>query len=311
MTEALKRRDVLTACVAAAAAGSFPLRALAQSANRAPSVAKLTDRLSVLSGIGANVTVLSGDDGALLVDGGSPQRDDELLAAVAEIAGSPDVPVLFNTNWRPEHSGVNERLGGGGTRIVAHENTKLWMGADFDVPWESRDHAPRPRQALPNDTFYTTGSMEFAAEPIEYGYLGQAHTDGDIYVFFPRSNVLVVSDVLAVEGYPVVDYVTGGWIGGMEEATKALLDIADADTRIVAAAGPVQTRAALEAQLTLCTRVREAVRDAYRSGHSVDEFIAARPVREFEAERGDPELFLHLVYQGAWGHVRELGGGII
>ena len=51
---------------------------------------------------------------------------------------------------------------------------------------------------------------------IEYGYMMQAHTDGDIYVHFPKQNVLVVGDVLSVGQYPTLDYVTGGWLGGFD-----------------------------------------------------------------------------------------------
>ena len=45
---------------------------------------------------------------------------------------------------------VAERIG---ARIVAHENTKLWLGADFEVEWEGRKYEPRPKHAWPNDTF--------------------------------------------------------------------------------------------------------------------------------------------------------------
>ena len=37
--------------------------------------------------------------------------------------------------------------------------------------------------------------MKAGAESIEYGYLLEAHTRGDIYVFFRDSNVLAVGDV--------------------------------------------------------------------------------------------------------------------
>ena len=77
--------------------------------------------------------------------------------------------------------------------------------------------------------------------PIEYGHLPFGHTDGDIYVFFPESNVMIVSDILPVGRYPVMDYSTGGWIGGMEEATSVLLKMVDAKTRIVPGSGPVRT----------------------------------------------------------------------
>jgi glyoxylase-like metal-dependent hydrolase (beta-lactamase superfamily II) len=319
MREGLRRREFVKAGLAAAAGLALPWRASAQSSvpslnqSSVPSLntTPLARAIAVVSGAGTNITVLAGSGGALLVDTGLPERTDDVIKVVAGATGTAKTALVFNTNWRPEHSGGNERLHAEGATIMAHENTKLWIGADFDVEWEQRKHSPRPREALPDKTFYTDGSIDFGGHKVEYGYLPQACTDGDIYVFFPDANVLAVSDLLAVGRYPLVDYVTGGWIGGLEKATQKLLEVANAGTRIVPAAGPVQSRAALEAQLKLCTTVREAVRDAYKSGHSFEEFLAAKPTAAFDAERGDPELFLRLVYKGAWGHVRELGGGII
>ena len=55
--------------------------------------------------------------------------------------------------------------------------------------------------------------MTFGKEEIQYGHLGQAHTDGDIYVFFPGPNILVTGDLFTVGSYPILDWSTGGWIG--------------------------------------------------------------------------------------------------
>jgi glyoxylase-like metal-dependent hydrolase (beta-lactamase superfamily II) len=168
---------------------------------------------------------------------------------------------------------------------------------------------PQPKEELPTRTFYTEEKLDFGGEPIHSVYLMQAHTDGDIFVFFPNSNVLVASDLLAVDTYPIVDYVTGGWIGGMERASRALLELTDANTLVVPAVGPVQTRAALEKQLEFCTAMKDRVGGMLKNGRSVEEVIAAQPTRPFdEGWTGDRELFLRLAYQGLWGHVRELGG---
>ena len=57
------------------------------------------------------------------------------------------------------------------------------MGAEIISMWQHRTYQPRPKAAWPNTTFYTTAKMNFGKEEVRYGYLGQAHTDGDIYVF--------------------------------------------------------------------------------------------------------------------------------
>ncbi len=104
----------------------------------------------------------------------------------------------FNTHWHPDHTGGNEKLKGAGTEILAHENTRLWMGTQILSRWDGARYEPRPRAAWPTRTFYTTQRVDTGDEILECGYLLQAHTDGDIYVKLTRSNVLVTGDVFTV-----------------------------------------------------------------------------------------------------------------
>ena len=75
--------------------------------------------------------------------------------------------------------------------------------------WEKKTFPPRAKEALPTETFYNTGMMTFGNEPIEYGLMPVAHTDGDIFVHFMASNVLVVGDVVQAGQFPYLDYPTG------------------------------------------------------------------------------------------------------
>jgi glyoxylase-like metal-dependent hydrolase (beta-lactamase superfamily II) len=304
----IDRRDFLAATVGGIAAGAMPWAV--RAADAPLTVEMLGGDLAVVAGAGANVTVAIAPDQLLLVDGGLAARSAEMLRLVAERWPGRALTALFNTNWRPEHTGANAVAKAQGARVIAHENTKLWLGGDFTVDWERRDYRPQPAEMLPNETFYTTGSLSFGNRTVDYGHLGQAHTDGDIYVHFREANVLVASDVLAVGRYPIVDYATGGWIGGLEKATQKLLDTTNDATRLVPAVGAVQGTDALRAQLALCTAVRERLAQAFRNGMSFADFAASEPTREFDAERGDPAQFLALAYKGGWGHIRALGGVI-
>jgi glyoxylase-like metal-dependent hydrolase (beta-lactamase superfamily II) len=305
MTSFWARRDLLRGVAAAAASVALPGTAPAQPPLQ---LIELGNELGVVSGAGANITVAAGADSLLLVDAGLGDRAQELSQLLA--ARWPDKPVrtVFNSNWRPEHSGANEHFAAAGARVLAHENTRLWMAADFHVAWERTHHEPRPPSALPTDTFYGDGQMDFGARSAQFGYLPRAHTDGDIYVRFPGDNVLAVGDLLAVHGYPAIDHVTGGWLGGMAAATRALLALSDDATRIVASSGAVQPSSALRAQLELCTHVLERLAATYRAGGSLQDFLGAEPAAAFEAQRGDPRTFLELAYEGAYPYVRELGG---
>jgi glyoxylase-like metal-dependent hydrolase (beta-lactamase superfamily II) len=163
---------------------------------------------------------------------------------------------------------------------------------------------------LPNTTFYTSGDLTFGGKRVDYRYVPRAHTDGDVAVFFPDANVLVASDLVAAGRYPVPDYATGGWIGGMLVATRTLLEATDVRTRIVGADGGVLNRAALEAQLEMVTAVKDKAAAAFRVGMSFKDFAASKPTAEFDARWGDPTQFLALVYKGGFAHLRELGGVI-
>ena len=252
--------------------------------------------------------VVTAPDGLVMVNGGLQERSADLLKAIAERTGGNRVQALFNTDWHREHTGSNETLGKAGAKIIAHENTKQYLGAEIYVDWQKRTYKPLPPQALPNQTFYTSGKMTVGAERIEYGHLGQAHTDAAIYVFFPASNVLVAGDALSVGKYPIADYTTGGWLGGLIAANKTLLGLANADTRIVPGVGPIQTRADLQAQHDMLAAMLDRFAKMMKQGLGPEDIIAAAPTKELDAKWGNPDLFVSTAYRSMWLHVRELGG---
>ena len=302
------RRSFLKAAVAGAAGVSLSLRALARSEPEPIVVVPLSDNIVQITGAGGNVVAVTGPDGVLLVDSGVEERSKDLLKAVGKLPGGQHVHTLINTHWHWDHTGGNERLGKDKVKIIAHENTKLWLGADFYCDWQdNRHYTPRLKVALPTETFYTSGQITANGQDIVYGYLPRAHTDSDIYVFFPKANVLVAGGLVSVGAYPVLDYTTGGWIGGMDDASKALVGIANKDTRIVPGIGPVQTYADLQAQSAMLHTMHERLVDLVRKGIGTDDLAAHPPTEEFNAKWGDPHLFVANAYRGLWGLVRELG----
>jgi cyclase len=288
----------------------------------APTVEPLTDSLALIAGAGGNVLALSGTDGVLLVDTGAPERTHEILKSVAtlpgaragkgskSISGSPSIPVAFNTHWHWDHTGGNEALHRLGTKLIAHENTRLWLGEPIWSEWQNRSYAPRPKEAWPTETFWTEGHIEFGGEPIEYGHLTQAHTDGDLYVYFRKQNVLAAGCVLSVGRYPILDYSTGGWIGGMADATKRLLDITDEKTRIVPGIGPVQTRADLAAEHEMLAALWNDLWHQMLKGYGASDMIASGITAKYDTRFGKPDLFLEQSFQGLYAHVREMRGAV-
>jgi len=294
------RRVFMRAALTGAAA--VPFRSFAQGGGtrvgKTPEKTALTDNLALFSGAGCNVLALATPEGVVMVDGGLAENSAALLQAV-----NPRVHTLFNTCWFPEVTGSNLSIGKAGAAIIAHENTRLWMTTDITRPWEKRTFQPAPKEARPNKTFYDRGSITAGGERIDYGYLLQAHTDGDIYVFFPKSNVLAVGGIISKNEWPLIDWWTGGWIGGLANALETLSKVGDAQTRIVAANGPVMSRADLQSQQEMYRTINTRLQQLLRKGHSPDEAIAAEPTKEFNEKFGNPDTFIRLAFQSLWGQL--------
>jgi glyoxylase-like metal-dependent hydrolase (beta-lactamase superfamily II) len=302
------RRQLLKAA-AGGAAGLLlgaPFRSLAAAPQTASGTAGLAQRLGddlfVLGLPGeANVVAQTSGAGVLLVDGASASAADALMKAVAALPGAGPVHTIFNTHWHPEQTGSNERLGAAGATIVAHENTRLWLTTDVTWPWDGRRFARVPKVAQPTRTFYTSGELESG---VRYGYIPDAaHTDGDLYVYFPRHNVLAVGDVVSGQGWPAVDWATGGWIGGIVGGLQRVHALANDDTRIVPGRGPVLGRADVQAQYEMYAVLYERLTKLLNSGRSPGEAVAAAPAKEFEARMGNPDEFVRRAFESLWAYL--------
>jgi glyoxylase-like metal-dependent hydrolase (beta-lactamase superfamily II) len=262
--------------------------------------------LTLVEGNGGNILVFSGREGVALVDGGTIPGARTLLRDVKDRSGQTP-QLLFNTHCHRDQIGCNETLARAGATIVAHENTRLWLGTEIISKWENESYAPLPARALPNTTFwYDTQTLSFNGETLEYGHLPQAHTDGDIYVRFPARNLIMAGGVVASGHYPLPDYCTNGWIGGMIGSLQQLLALCDYNTRILGSSGGLVSRSQLQLQLDLCTDIATRLGEHLYKGGTYEEFVALKPTAAYDAVWGDPALFLHMVWEGALPHVTEI-----
>ena len=274
----------------------------AQAALGPAATVRLADDLFVLTlPEQSNVVAHTAADGVVLVDGATATASAALLNAVAALPRGGAVRTLFNTHWHPEQTGSNEALGKAGATIIAHENTRLWLTTDVTWPWNGQRFTRLPKVAQPNKTFYQTGALESG---VRYGYIPDAaHTDGDLYVFFPQQNVLAVGDTVSTQGWPVVDWVTGGWIGGIVGALQRLQTIANEDTRIVPARGPVLRLSDLKTQFDMYGTIYERLTTLLNKGRGPSEAVAAKPTKEFDEKMGNPDEFVRRAFESLWGYL--------
>jgi glyoxylase-like metal-dependent hydrolase (beta-lactamase superfamily II) len=308
----LTRRHLLKGVVGGAAglvlgASSRVSAAAAQTVSGSTGVQPLADDLFVLQLPGeANIVAQTTAGGVVLVDGGSAKASDALMKTIGELPGGgrradAEVQTLFNTHWHPEQTGLNEAIGKAGKTIIAHENTRLWLSTDITWSWNGQRFKRLSKIAQPNKTFYTTGQL---SPDIRYGYIPDAaHTDGDMYVYFPKQNVLAVGDVVSNQGWPVVDWQTGGWIGGIAGALQRLQTLANDQTRIVPGRGPVMSLADLKAQATMYATIYDRLTTMLNKGRGPSEAVAAKPTKEFDAQMGNPDEFVRRAFESLWAYL--------
>lgn len=293
----------MEAALCGTAACSLPRFAFGQGAPPTLTVDRLGHETVLISAGGANVLAAADDEGVIMVDGGPAEHADSVIETVRRSFEGRPVRTLFNTHWHPAQTGANLALARAGARIVSQVNTRLWLGTDVHRPWENFVHRALPARARPKVTFYDSGrAVQLKGKPLKYGHLLQAHTDGDCYVFFPDANVLACGGAIAADRWPLIDWWTGGWFGGLVEGIETLLQVANQHTRIVPAEGPVLTREELEAQRDMYAKLFVRFRDKLLfKGLSPAEAVTARPTAEFKPEWPNRDAFVTQAFQSLWG----------
>jgi glyoxylase-like metal-dependent hydrolase (beta-lactamase superfamily II) len=218
---------------------------------------------------------------------------------------------LFNTHWHREQVGGNLAFGKSGATIVAHEKTRAHLATDYYLEDEERYEKALPKEARPTVTFFVGAQTLATDKRIEYGYLLEAHTDGDIYVFFRDANVLAAGDAISPSKDPELDWFGGGWLGGRVDAQEKLLKLTDAQTRIVPSYGPVVGRAELQAEFDMTRVLFDRMLDLLKKGMSAQDMLDAGLMKGLNRTFHDPFKFAYDAHKGYWAHHNSLGGEVL
>ena len=260
-------------------------------------------------GGGGNIGVQLGPDGVLLVDSLFAPLTDKAVEAVKQVT-EEEIRFLVNTHIHIDHVGGNENLAELGVLIFAHDNTRLRF-------LEEKSHFPRaggsfvPQQpvgARPLITFNDTMSFHLNSEEVRVFLAPPAHTDGDVFVYFPESDVLHLGDVYRTTSYPIIDVYNGGTLRGTIAAMDMAIDIAGPNTKVIPGHGlKVVGRDELIEFRDMILDIQSQVLGMIRDGKKLHEVMAAQPTAAYDAEWTDdpgwgPEDFIPVVYY-------QLGGG--
>jgi glyoxylase-like metal-dependent hydrolase (beta-lactamase superfamily II) len=251
----------------------------------------------MISGLGGNIVVMGGEDGALVIDCGRPDMTEKMLA---EVGKSGAVALVVNTHWHFDHVGGNEALARAGARILAHDNCHRRMSTEQYVEAVDVRTPPSPAAALPRITFNRETNLHTNGDLVRLVPVAPAHTDGDVVVVFQNADVIHAGDLFFNGMYPFIDYSSGGWIGGNVEAIRTIAAMAGAKTRIVPGHGTLGTADDLKRYLAMLETVQERLEKLNAEGKTVEEVLAAAPTKDLDDTWGNgylkPEKFVRFAY---------------
>ena len=280
-------------------------------------------------GAGGNVTLQIGSDGVLVVDSGATGQTDKLLAAIGRVTTRP-VRFLVNTNADPDHVAGNRAIvqaqggirgprpgGVGGGNPLGQNSGVMTMSHENAYNRMSTPQGSFPAltgEGLPESTFFTPRKEFFSnGEPVQLYSQPGAHTDGDILVFFRKSDVVSTGDVFVTTSYPVIDTARGGTIEGVVSALNNVLDLTVPErnqmggTRVVPGHGRICNEADVVDYRDMVTIIRDRVQAMVKKGMTLAQIKATRPSLEYDGLYGatsgawTTDMFLDAVYRGVGG----------
>lgn len=285
---------------------------------------KVRSNFYVLTGLGANVGIQFGTDGVVVVDAGDAAHADRLIAEIKKLTPGL-IRYIINTNADADHVGGNQKVAkagksflaargpfgpppnGGAAAILASEgvltrmSTATGAAAFPEAAWPTEAAIPDARKYL----YLNDDGIEVMAQP-------NAHSDSDSLVFFRRSDVVMVGDIVDMRRFPVIDLAGGGSINGEIAALNRIINLAipsvpivsrEAGTVIVPSHGRILDQTDVVEYRDVVTIVRDRVQDLIKQGKSLAEVKAADPTQGYRKRYGSDtgpwttDMFVEAVYK--------------
>jgi glyoxylase-like metal-dependent hydrolase (beta-lactamase superfamily II) len=279
---------------------SAPATVTPATTSGALDVVRVQNNVYAIFGAGGNITVQIGEQGPVLVDAGLAGTSDKVLAAIKTLSDKP-IHDIVNTHMHADHTGGNQALStaggfvsggttGGGRRdatLYSHENVLLRMSGALGK------EKPLDTGLWPGNTFFNERKELYVnGEAIELLYQPRAHTDGDVIVFFRRSDVIATGDIFMMTTFPIVDRAHGGTINGLIGGLNTLLDLAipaptqERGTMLVPGHGRLADEHDLLEYRDMVVVIRDRVQKMIDKGMTLEQVRTARPTYEYESRWG-------------------------
>jgi len=272
----------------------------------------------MLASPAGNTTVQVGEQSVIVVDSGTGQETEKILASVKQLSKAP-IRWVINTSFHLDHSGGNEAIAKAGmpitgrdlapggqdqpvsAAIVAQENVLARMSAP------TGSTAVLPFAAWPTETYATKRYELFNGEAVQLFHEPAAITDGDSVVFFRRSDVISTGDVFSTVSYPMIDSKSGGTISGEITALNHIIELTvpkdkqEGGTYVLPGHGRLCDEADVVEYRDMVTIIRDRIQDMVQQKMTLEQILAAKLTLDYDPRYSQPswtgDMFVKLIYE--------------
>jgi len=272
----------------------------------------------MLASPAGNTTVQVGEQSVIVVDSGTGQETEKILASVKQLSKAP-IRWVINTSFHLDHSGGNEAIAQAGmpitgrdlapggqdqpvsAAIVAQENVLARMSAP------TGSTAVLPFAAWPTETYATKRYELFNGEAVQLFHEPAAITDGDSVVFFRRSDVISTGDVFSTVSYPMIDSKSGGTISGEITALNHIIELTvpkdkqEGGTYVLPGHGRLCDEADVVEYRDMVTIIRDRIQDMVQQKMTLEQILAAKLTLDYDPRYSQPswtgDMFVKLIYE--------------
>jgi glyoxylase-like metal-dependent hydrolase (beta-lactamase superfamily II) len=189
-----------------------------------------------------------------------------------------------------------------GASIIAHINVLNRMSA----PSGKEPTAPEAR--WPTDTYENDDWKLYNGEGVFIYHPPNAHTDGDSYVLFRKSDVVSAGDILSLDSYPVIRADQGGSINGLIDALNDIIALLEpkeneeGGTYVIPGHGHICDRHDVVNYRDMVTIIRGRIQNLVNKGMTLDQVKAAKTTVDYDGLYGattgpwTTDMFVEAIY---------------
>lgn len=291
-------------------------------------VIQVRDSIFMLKGRGGNIGLCVGKDGALMIDNQFAEASADIIERVQSLTKLP-VKLLVNTHHHGDHIGGNVNITAEGALIFSHENARNRMAAPYmkagkekyqrkidsiitsqgdkiktdeelkqaiadaeKIVGSIEDNMNIPQGTLPIVSFSKDLTFNYNEEKINVIHLPNAHTDGDVMLYFTETNVLHTGDAFVNKTYPYIDSNNNGSLKGYMLGLQKIIGLINSETIIIPGHGEIASLDDVIYTLNMLRYLSENISYHYIDKKTEEQVVSMNQLTKEYDDKGFGEGFI-------------------